>query len=128
MASSRRIVPALTSRARSAFRVCMPSAALDCMTVASWKHLLSRIRLPTASVPTRISVAATRPPPIASGIRACVITPFRIVDSCVRIWFWAWGGQLSMIRSSVCAAPVVCRVDMTKCPVSAAVTAAEIVS
>ena len=64
----------------------------------------------------------------ASGRSCWVMTPRSTAASWPRIWFCAPAGQTSIMRSMVWAAPIVCSVLRTRWPVSAAVTAAEIVS
>ena len=82
----------------------------------------------TPAVGTRTSAATQRPWPSAVGRRVWVTTPWRPIASCARIWpCWA-GGNTSMMRSTVCGASWVWSVAKTRCPVSAAVIAVEIVS
>ena len=50
------------------------------------------------------------------------------LDSCTRICCCWWGGKTSITRSTVLAAPMVCSVESTRCPVSAAVMATLMVS
>ena len=54
--------------------------------------------------------------------------PCSAIESCIRTWCCWCGGNTSMIRSTVCAVDWVCRVANTRWPVSAAVSAVEIVS
>ena len=54
--------------------------------------------------------------------------PWSATDSCTRTCCCWCGGNTSMIRSIVCAVSWVCRVANTRWPVSAAVSAVEIVS
>ena len=63
-----------------------------------------------------------------SAASVWVTTPSRLAASCARIWPCCSAGKTSMMRSIVSAAPRVCSVAKTRCPVSAAVSAVEIVS
>ena len=65
----------------------MPSALPVCMSDGIWKVLPSRIRLATAWVTTRISSAATRPPPFFFS-RVWATTPLSDSDSMTRICSW----------------------------------------
>ena len=75
-----------------------------------------------------ISVATTRPLPLAFGSSVWQTTPCSVDASCVRTWSCWCGGNTSMTRSMVCAALCVCSVAKTRWPVSAAVSATEMVS
>lgn len=108
--------------------VCMPIFLLVCMMDGIWCALSSRIRFLIAGVPSMTSNAATRDFPSIVGRSCWEITASRTDASCERIWFCWCGGNTSTIRSMVGAAPMVCRVENTRCPVSAAVMAVEIVS
>ena len=68
------------------------------------------------------------PAPSAVGSSCWVTIPCRAIESCIRTCCCCWGGKTSMIRSTVCAVDWVCRVANTRWPVSAAVSAVEIVS
>ena len=66
--------------------------------------------------------------PSTSG-SSCWDTTVRSTElSCTRIWACWAGGKESMIRSMVFTAPRVCRVAMSRWPVSAAVMAVWMVS
>ena len=56
------------------------------------------------------------------------MTPWSATESCTRTCSCWWAGKTSMMRSIVCGALCVCRVAKTRWPVSAAVSAVEIVS
>src|SRR3954468_13302767 len=56
------------------------------------------------------------------------MTPSSATDSCTRTWSCWWAGKTSMMRSMVCGALCVWSVAKTRWPVSAAVSAVEIVS
>ena len=88
------------------------------MTDAIWNVFASRMRFETAGVDSRISRAATRPPPIFLQ-SVCEITPLSDSDSITRICSWRSAGNWSMMRSMVLGAVVVCSVPNTRCPVSA---------
>jgi hypothetical protein len=61
-------------------------------------------------------------------ISCCETTPRSEVESIVRTWFCLSAGKALTMRSIVGAAPFVCRVAMTRMPISAAVMAVEMVS
>ena len=75
-----------------------------------------------------ISVAATRPLPSARRTSCCDTTPTSEVESIVRMRACSPAGNALTTRSTVAIAPFVCRVPNTSTPVSAAVSASEIVS
>ena len=81
-----------------------------------------------AGVHTSTSAATHRPPPSAVGTNCWVTTPCRAEPSWIRIWSCWFGGKTSMMRSMVEGASWVWRVAKTKWPVSAAVSAVEMVS
>src|SRR5207302_1782803 len=92
-----------------------------------WNVFPSRIRFDIAAVLSRISRAATRPPP--SFLQSVwETTPFSDSDSMTRICACRSAGNWSMIRSTVDAAVVVCSVPNTRCPVSAVSIAMAMVS
>ena len=93
-----------------------------------WYVLPSRIRLDTAAVPTMISCAATRPAPPFLRSSCCATTPRRLSESIARTWCCRSPGKVSMMRSTVLCALLVCSVPNTRCPVSAAVSARAMVS
>ncbi|MOA44689.1 hypothetical protein D3C78_1670050 [compost metagenome] len=78
-------------------------------------------------MPSMISCAATRPPPIFL-INVCETTASNDSDSIERTIDFSSPGNTSTTRSMVFAADVVCSVPNTKCPVSAAVSARRMVS
>ena len=106
----------------------MPTLEPVCMADGIWWVLPSRMRLRTAGVGTSTSQATTRPEPSAVGSSCWVMTPMRATESCTRTWSCWWAGKTSMMRSIVCGALCVCSVAKTRWPVSAAVSAVEIVS
>ena len=69
-----------------------------------------------------------RPCPSAVGRSCCVTMPWRDTDSCTRTCCCCSGGNTSTIRSTVWAVSCVWSVANTRWPVSAAVSAVEIVS
>ena len=95
----------------------MPSLRPDDRMLRTWCVLPSRIRPRTALFATRISNAATMPPPMR-GISRCDTTPDRHAASCTLIWFWRSAGNMSEMRSRACGASLVCSVANTKWPVS----------
>ena len=108
----------------------MPNLAPVWMSELIWKVLLSRMRERMEGVLIMISKAATRPLPFLSarGSNTWEMTATSDMESCVRTCSCWLVGKESMMRSTVEAAPVVCRVPKTRWPVSAAVMAAPIVS
>ena len=68
------------------------------------------------------------PLPLALGSNCWVMMPWMVVASWVRICCCWWAGKTSIIRSIDWGASWVWRVAKTRCPVSAAVRAVEIVS
>src|SRR5712691_9113462 len=80
-----------------------------------WNVLPSRMRFETAGVVSRISRAATRPPPFFLH-SVWAMTPRSDSDSITRICAWRSAGNWSMMRSTVDAAVVVCSVPNTRCP------------
>ncbi len=67
-----------TSASSESFIVTMPAPFDVCMIDGIWKVFPSRMRLDTAELPRRISIAATRPPPIFLQ-STCATTP--LIDS-----------------------------------------------
>ena len=106
----------------------IPSFLLVWMMDGIWWDFASRIRFWMAGVECMTSKAATRPLPSAVFISCWDMTHSNTDASCTRIWSCWWGGKTSITRSTVAAAPVVCSVEKTKWPVSAAVMASLIVS
>ena len=78
-----------------------------------WKVFPSRMRLATLEVAMRISIAATRPPPIFLH-RVWVMTPLRLSLSIIRICSCRSAGNWSMIRSTVLGAVLVWSVPNTR--------------
>ena len=76
---------------------------------------------------TRISHARTRPPSMP-GSSLWQTIPRRLSATLARICVCCEGGKTSRMRLRVLAASLVCMVPITKCPVSAALTAISIVS
>ena len=81
-----------------------------------------------AGVVTSTSVATTRPLPLRLLDQGLADDALQGGASCVRTWSCWCGGKTSMTRSMVCARSCVCRVAKTRWPVSAAVSATEMVS
>ena len=94
------------------------------MLVFSGSAIASAIR----PVPTAISMTTQRPAPSALGTSRWQMIPLSDPASASRTCFCSYGGKKSMIRLMVSAASVVCSVDITKWPVSAAASAALTVS
>ena len=120
-------MPFSTRSNSASLSVFMPSFLLVWMIDGIWKVLASRIRLDTAGVVSRISRAATRPPPFLLH-NVWAMTPFSDSESITRICACRSAGNWSIIRSTVEAAVVVCRVPKTRCPVSAVSMAIAMVS
>ena len=78
-------------------------------------------------VMTSTSTAGTRPPWI-EGMRRSETMPFSVAPSMSRTCCCWCGGKKSMIRLIVSVASMVCSVEKTRLPISAAVSAAETVS
>src|SRR5207249_9588686 len=96
----------------------MPSCFDVWMIEGIWNVLPSRMRFEIAGVVSRISRAATRPPP--SFLHSvCAITPLSDSDNITRICDCRSAGNWSIMRSTVDAAVVVCSVPNTRWPVSA---------
>ena len=106
----------------------MPSFLAVCKTLDIWYVLASRIRFLIGIVPCITSNAATLPHLSAVGISCCEITASRTTASWILICCCWCGGNTSIIRSIVPAAPIVWSVENTRWPVSAAVIAVDIVS
>ena len=87
----------------------------------------SRIILRMAPLTFIISKAGATDPSLA-GINCWDTTACSTMDSCTRICGCWLGGNASITRSMVLAAPTVCKVEKTRCPVSAAVKAVLMVS
>src|SRR5881397_1590835 len=105
----------------------MPSCFEVWMIEGIWNVFPSRIRFEMAGVVSRISRAATRPPPTFLH-SVCAITPFSDSDNITRICDCRSAGNWSIMRSTVDAAVVVCRVPNTRWPVSAVSIAIAMVS
>ena len=104
----------------------MPSSAPVSITVCISCVRFSRIRLATAAFEIISSYAGMSPPEMR-GISRWENTPAKEPESWMRICSCWPGGNESIMRSIVCDALLVCRVENTRCPVSAAVTAVDIV-
>jgi hypothetical protein len=72
--------------------VIIPERRDVCITDVIWNVLASRIRFEIASVESRISRAATRPPPIFLH-STCDTTPFNDSESITRICSWRSAGN-----------------------------------
>ena len=97
------------------------------IALSIWWVLLSRIRVRIPAFIIMTSAASTRPP-CRQGSSCCVTTAFRLPASSRRICACCFSGNTSMMRFTVSAAERVCSVANTRCPVSAARIALEIVS
>ena len=106
----------------------MPTFWPVCMLDGIWWILSSRIRLRTAGVPIRISSAAMRPPARFLQQRLRDHRLDRLGRTSMRICSCCAAGKTSMMRSTVFGALEVCSVPNTRWPVSAAVSASEMVS
>ena len=85
------------------------------------------MRSATRPVFTRISSAGTRPPSTV-GTSRWQTMPRRLAARPNLICFCWYGGKKSITRFTVSVASVVCSVESTRCPVSAAWSAARTVS
>ena len=74
------------------------------------------------------SVATTRPFPSARGTSCWQTTAESARESCCRTVACCSAGKMSVIRFAVWGTSFVCSVARTRCPVSAAVSAARVVS
>ena len=90
------------------------------MTLGISKVLDSRMMFCTAGVQSRISTAGIMPRRSIRRKSVCDTTASSVFPSMDRIWFCWPAGYMSMMRSTVCPASTVCRVDSTRRPVSAA--------
>ena len=88
----------------------------------------SRMRSWTRPVLTSTSTAGTRPLPSARGTSRCDTVPRSDAASENRACRWAVAGMRSSMRLMVSVASIVCNVEMTRWPVSAAESAASAVS
>ena len=52
--------------------------------------------------------------PSTEGTNCCDTTAIRLMESCTVIWDCWLGGKISMIRSMVLAAPIVCMVEIIR--------------
>ena len=98
------------------------------MTSYSFWVAPSRMIAETAGVANMISCTAVRPGLSTRLQSNCATTPRSEAASIVRTCDCWSAGNTSMIRSTVLRALLVCRVPNTSSPVSAAVSASEIVS
>ncbi len=97
------------------------------MMLSIWWVLPSRITVRIAGVAKRTSQAGNRPPPTAGSSRWETI-PSKLAANWVLICCCWSSGKTSTMRLTVWAAELVWRVAKTKCPVSAIVIAAAMVS
>src|SRR6266508_2320294 len=88
----------------------------------------SRMLSATAAVLISTSAAGTRPLPSLRGTRRSDTTECSAVESRCRISSCWWGGKNEITRAIDCVASVVCSVENTMCPVSAALSAVSSVS
>src|SRR5438128_554414 len=81
-----------------------------------WNNLRSRMRLPTACVFSKISIARARPLPSLRGMSCWHTIPLMDSEIMLRTWGCSSGGNASRIRSIVRAAEVVWIVPNTRAP------------
>ena len=105
-----------------------PTAFVNMHVAGNLKGTAVPDEIPYRGLATTISKAAIIPLPLARGTSTCDSIAIISCDICNLIWFCWLGGKISMRRSMVCAASVVCSVLITRWPVSAAVIAVEMVS
>src|SRR5450756_3199789 len=86
------------------------------------------MRFLMAGVASITSHASTKPSPFLRTMSCWVMTADRTLASWILTCCCWYGGNTSTIRSIDCAALLVCSVANTRCPVSAAVRAAPMVS
>ena len=126
-ATSRSISSARTSSIRASVNVCMsknsPSAIASLTSSTFW----SRIRSAMRELVTISSTAATRPP-WTRGSSRWLTTPRSTPARIERICSCLTAGKNSISRLIVSAASIVCIVDMTRWPDSAALSAVSAVS
>ena len=79
--------------------------------------------LVTVGVLIIISIAGITPPSSRTVIR-CTMIALRVPTICFRTCSRSSDGKKSSTREIDCGASIVCRVDITKCPVSDALIAA----
>ena len=126
-AVSAEMAPCLQSSSRLWSIVRIPWSAPAKMAESIWWLFCSRIMFLMAGLTSIISKAGTSAPSRV-GTSCWQTTACSTMDSCTRTCCWALAGKTSMMRSMVLAAPVVCRVEKSSCPVSAAVMATSMVS
>jgi len=102
----------------------MPSSVPVSMAAGKVSNLFSEISLRTVGVLIMISTAAITPPCLA-GTSRWHSTAARLPASVMRTWSRSLLGKKSRIRCTDCAAVLTCRVESTKWPVSAALSATE---
>ena len=119
-----------TSSVERLRRACTcPAPAAVWSTVRDLEHLVvSRIRLLTARLTISTSTAGDAAAAVGRGTRRCETTARSDSETMVRTWSCSSGGKAPMRRLMVRMALPVCRVASTRCPVSAAVSASEMVS
>ena len=121
-ATSRSTFPARTSSISACSNVCMSKKPPSATASAISSVRCSRIRSEMRAFITITSTAATRPW-LTRGRSRWLITPRRTPASTERICCCFAGGKNSIIRPTVSAASIVCRVEKTRWPDSAACSA-----
>ena len=117
----------LSRSARDLFKETIPMSELVSMTRLSWFSFLSLMRLRTAELAIITSTAGMRPPEVLE-MSLWEMTPEMVLASWARIRSCWEDGKASIILSMVWLALLVWSEAKTRCPVSAAATAADMVS
>src|ERR1017187_5094797 len=119
---------ARTSSASDCSMVIMPSDLPTETCERSWWSSPLRMRARTASVESMISVAGQGMTPSRPGTSCCATMASRASDNCWRICGWLEEGNVSRMRETLWMVSLVWSVESTRWPVSAAVSAVEMVS
>ena len=123
------MVPSRTSFVKYFSIMIMPCSSPVSRTLSSMNDFPSLISAATAGVFCKISTAGmTGAPGDVVGTSRCATTTRSIAASCERTCGCWCGGNTSMMRLIASVVELVWSVEKTRCPVSAAVSAAEIVS
>src|SRR6266566_4465280 len=111
-------------------KLCMPYCTDPSEMRSGMLSCLDRSRMlsATAAVLINTSAAGTRPRPSFRGTRRSETIACRAVERRWRISSCWCGGKNEITRLIVCVASVVCNVENTRCPVSAAFSAVSSVS
>src|SRR5581483_9704674 len=118
-ATSRSIEPASTSWMSACVNVCMPKYSPSATASEISSARPSRMSSAMRAFITIASMAATRPPP-TRGRSRWLTTPRRTPAMIARITCCFSGGKNSTMRPTVSAASIVCSVESTRWPDSAA--------